>query len=77
MAISSVIFLVFGLFIGVEEAIDVSEALYWGVESLVNGGPIGRWSGSLLDWGAKAILGSDFHFGRWLFKLKQHSLCFQ
>ena len=30
--------------------------------------------GPLLDWGAKVILGGDFHFGRGLFKLKQHSL---
>ena len=56
MAISSVIFLVFGLFIGVEEAIDISEALYWGAGSLDNGGDW-RWSGSPFR------LGSEGHFG--------------
>ena len=66
MAISLVILLVFGLFIGVEEAIDVSEALYWGVESSVSGGRLGdgvgpSWIGERMPfWGATSILGDGF-----------------
>jgi len=74
--ISSVIFLVFGLFIGVEEAIDLLEAPYWGGLGLRPMGPIGDGVGLPWDWGAKAILGSDFHFGQGLFKPKQHSLSY-
>ena len=35
-------------------------------------GPIGDGVGPLWDWGVRAIFGSDFHFGRGLFKPKQH-----
>ena len=56
---------VFGLFIGVEEAIDVSEALYWGVEPLANGGRLGdgvdllRIGERRPFWGATSILSDD------------------
>ena len=66
MAISLVIFLVFGLFIGVEEAIDISEALYWGAGPLANGGRMAMewvpfWIGERRPfWGATSILGEGF-----------------
>ena len=36
-------------------------------------GPIGDGVGPFWDWGARAILGSDLHFGRGLFKPKQQT----